>query len=71
MFLPPHTHGVPSDGFSLGVLLYEISTGELPYPLHAWQDALATSNQDTVFYNKAEKAAEGMLRFKGMCLNHN
>ncbi len=65
MFWESNVHGVPSEGYSLGVLLHELATGARPYPAPIWEQ-LHHHGDEEQYYRSCEAAAQaaGPL-FKG------
>ena len=64
LFWETHRHGVPSEGFSLGVLLYELCTGARPYAYDIF-NKLHHHGEEAAYYKNAAVAAEKMPLFKG------
>jgi serine/threonine protein kinase len=64
LFWETHRHGIPSEGFSLGVLLYELCTGARPYAYDMF-DKLHHHGEEAAYYKNAAVAAEKMPLFKG------
>jgi serine/threonine kinase 32 len=63
LFWATHRHGIPSEGFSLGVLLYELSTGGRPYASDMF-NKLHHHGEEAAYYKDAADAAEKMPLFK-------
>lgn len=65
LFWATHRHGIPSEGFSLGVLLYELSTGARPYA-HDMFNKLDHHGEEAAYYKDAAAATEKMPLFKSV-----
>lgn len=65
IFWEGHLHGIPSEAYSLGVLLHELSTGARPYPAPIWERLHHRGDPEA--YHRSCEAAAGAAGplFKG------
>ena len=63
IFWETHRHGVPSEAYSLGVLLHELSTGHRPYPSDIWE-RLHHHGDESAYWRNASAAADASPPFK-------
>jgi serine/threonine protein kinase len=63
IYHPSHRHGVQSEAYSFGVLMYELCMGERPYSATLWPDMEVADGED--FWAAARRRQGGQSIFKG------